>query len=84
MKWVTKYLDDVFHKRMIITHRKDLCLGDYLTDDRGKNGTSEFTATSMELLQGRTNFCLVNKNLSADMRPMVYYEDESTSMILDY
>jgi len=40
--WVTQYLDDVFHKRMIITHRKDLVEGDYLIDDRGKNGTSEF------------------------------------------
>lgn len=27
---------------MVITHRKDLCEGDYLIDDRGKNGTSEF------------------------------------------
>lgn len=42
VEWVTKYLDDVFHKRMIITHRKDLVEGDYLIDDRGKNGTSEF------------------------------------------
>ena len=40
--WVTKHLDDVFHKRMIITHCKHLCMGDYLIDDRGKNGTSEF------------------------------------------
>ncbi len=40
--WVTKYFDDIFHKRMVITHRKDLCKGDYLIDDRGKNGTSEF------------------------------------------
>ena len=40
--WVTKYFDDVLHKRMIITHRKDLVEGDYLIDDRGKNGTSEF------------------------------------------
>ena len=40
--WVTKYLDDVFHKRLIISHHKDLCQGDYLIDDRGKNGTSEF------------------------------------------
>ena len=40
--WVTKYFDDVFHKRMIITHRKDLVEGDYLIDDRGKNGASEF------------------------------------------
>lgn len=46
--WVTKYLDDIFHKRMIITHRKDLCLGDYLIDDRGKNGTSEFTGEWIE------------------------------------
>lgn len=46
--WVTRYLDDVFHKRMIITHRKDLCQGDYLIDDRGKNGTSEFSGVWIE------------------------------------
>lgn len=40
--WVTKYLDDVFHKRIVITHCKNLCKGDILIDDRGKNGTSEF------------------------------------------
>ena len=40
--WVTRYLDDVFHKRMVITHCKNLCKGDILIDDRGKNGTSEF------------------------------------------
>jgi 5'(3')-deoxyribonucleotidase len=45
---VTKYLDDVFHKRMVITHRKDLCQGDYLIDDRGKNGTSEFAGEWIE------------------------------------
>ena len=39
---MSKYMDDVFHKRMIITHCKNLCQGDYLIDDRGKNGTSEF------------------------------------------
>ena len=43
VEWVTKYLDEVFHKRLVITHRKDLCQGDYLIDDRGKNGTSEFS-----------------------------------------
>lgn len=40
--WVTRYVDDVFHKKMVITHCKNLCQGDYLIDDRGKNGTSEF------------------------------------------
>lgn len=48
VKWVTKYLDDVFHKRMIITHCKNLCKGDYLIDDRGKNGTSEFEGEWIE------------------------------------
>jgi len=48
VKWVTQYLDDVFHKRMVITHRKDLCQGDYLIDDRGKNGTSEFAGEWIE------------------------------------
>ena len=42
VEWVTKYLDDVFHKKMVITHCKDLCLGDFLIDDRDKNGTKEF------------------------------------------
>ena len=48
VRWVTQYLDDVFHKRMVITHRKDLCQGDYLIDDRGKNGTSEFNGEWIE------------------------------------
>ena len=41
VRWVTEHLDDVFHKRMVITHRKDLCQGDYLIDDRGKHGTED-------------------------------------------
>lgn len=42
VQWVTKHLNDVFHKRMIITHRKDLVMGDYLIDDSGNNGASDF------------------------------------------
>ena len=42
VKWVTEHLDDVFHKRMVITHCKHLCEGAYLIDDSGKNGASEF------------------------------------------
>lgn len=40
--WVEKYFEDIFKKKMIITHRKDLLIGDYLIDDRLKNGASEF------------------------------------------
>lgn len=46
--WVTKYLEDVFHKRLIISHHKDLCQGDYLIDDRGKNGTCGFAGEWIE------------------------------------
>ena len=42
LKWVQKYLGDAAYKRLILTHHKDLNRGDYLIDDKGKNGTSEF------------------------------------------
>lgn len=42
IKWVQEHLDDVFHKRVVITHCKHLCKGDYLIDDCGKNGEREF------------------------------------------
>ena len=40
--WVTKYLDDVFHKKIIVSHRKDLYKGDYLIDDRENHGANVF------------------------------------------
>ena len=48
ISWVTKYFGNLFHKRVIITHCKHLCQGDYLIDDRGKNGTSEFSGEWIE------------------------------------
>ena len=41
--WIEDYFGDIFHKRMFITHRKDLLMGDYLIDDRIKNGAGEFS-----------------------------------------
>jgi len=45
-EWVHKYFgsekSDVFYKRLIISHHKNLNKGDYLIDDRTKNGASEF------------------------------------------
>ena len=40
--WVTKYFDDVFHKRLIPSHHKDLLKGDFLIDDRPKHGADNF------------------------------------------
>jgi len=58
-----------FYRNFLICHSKQEA------DKKAKN---------MEQLRGRSNFCLVNNDLPADLRPMVYYEDESTSMILAY
>ncbi len=43
LEWVKKHLGEVAHKRLILTHHKDLNRGDYLVDDREKNGASDFS-----------------------------------------
>ena len=40
--WVKKYLGEKAHKRLIISHNKNLNKGDYLIDDRLKNGAEKF------------------------------------------
>ncbi len=40
--WVKKHLGDVAYKRLILTHHKNLNRGDYLVDDRTKNGVDQF------------------------------------------
>jgi 5'(3')-deoxyribonucleotidase len=41
--WVKKYLNDSAHKRLILSHHKDLNKGDFLIDDRLKNGVEKFS-----------------------------------------
>ena len=48
LAWVKKFFGgekgDVFYKRLIFSHHKNLCHGDYLIDDRPhKNGVDQFT-----------------------------------------
>ncbi len=46
LEWVQRYfgkgIDSPFYKRLIISHNKDLNRGDYLIDDRTKNGAANF------------------------------------------
>ena len=46
--WVQKYLGEVAYKRLILSHHKDLNKGDYLIDDRRKNGAAEFEGELIE------------------------------------
>jgi len=40
--WVEKYLADLARKKLILSHRKDLLIGDYLIDDRLAHGSQNF------------------------------------------
>ena len=40
--WIEKHFGELAKKRLILTHRKDLAIGDILVDDRLKNGAGEF------------------------------------------
>ena len=42
LRWVKKYLGKVAYKRLILSHHKNLNLGDFLIDDRTKNGADKF------------------------------------------
>ena len=52
LKWVKKYFgdgeDNPFYKRLILSHHKNLNMGDYLIDDRTKNGAAEFCGTLIQ------------------------------------
>ena len=45
-RWIQQYFGDgqdgVFYKRLIISHHKNLNRGEYLIDDREKNGAKDF------------------------------------------
>ena len=43
--WLEEHFGKVAEKRLILTHRKDLCMGDYLVDDTTRNGAGEFIGT---------------------------------------
>ena len=48
VKWVKKYLGESAYKRLILTHHKNLNHGDYLIDDRTKNGAGEFNQAQLK------------------------------------
>ena len=42
LEWVKKYFGDIFYKRIILSHHKELNRGDFLIDDNEKNGANKF------------------------------------------
>ena len=52
LEWVKKYLGDAAYKRLILTHHKELNLGDFLIDDRTNNGAADFQGIHIQFGQG--------------------------------
>ena len=50
--WVQKYLGEYAYKRLIISHNKHLNRGDFLIDDRLKNGVDKFQGEHIYFGQG--------------------------------
>lgn len=42
LEWVKRHLGDAAYKRLILSHHKELNRGDFLIDDRTKNGAAQF------------------------------------------
>lgn len=50
--WMKKYLPEESYKRVILSHNKHLCHGDYLIDDRLVNGAAEFPGEHLHFGKG--------------------------------
>ena len=47
VKWVQQYIPNAY-KRLILSHNKNLNIGDYLIDDRTANGAGEFSGKLLQ------------------------------------
>lgn len=49
--WIKQYFGPELKKKLIITHHKDLLIGDYLIDDSPKNGAANFHGEWLHFLE---------------------------------
>jgi len=42
VEWIQRHIGEKAHKRLILSHHKNLNKGDFLVDDRDKNGAKDF------------------------------------------
>lgn len=53
LTWVKKHLGNAARKRLILTHHKNLNTGDYLIDDKTKNGVDKFKGEHIHFASAR-------------------------------
>lgn len=47
--WIETHFGKQGERRLILTHRKDLCTGDYLVDDSTRHGVDKFTGEHIHI-----------------------------------
>lgn len=85
VRWVTSHLDELFKKKLIISHHKELLRGEYLVDDRPNNGASEFRGKWIQF--GSPEFpdwAAVEDYLCRKMMKYKVVEDGKVSYTNDY
>jgi len=74
VKWIQKHFgkdkDSVLYKCLIISHHKNLNRGNFLIDDRTKNGASEFEGTHIHF--GQDHFPDWNSVLNYFLQTLIY------------
>ena len=53
-RWVEENIGEDAFKKLILTHRKDLLIGDFLIDDRPDNGAKDFKGEWIQYKEGVT------------------------------
>lgn len=62
--WLEKHFGEKAKKKLILTHRKDLCIGDILIDDRMVNGSGSFNGHFYHFKGSNSDWKLVGKYLT--------------------
>lgn len=49
ISWIQRYIPDIFTKKVVLCHDKNLLIGDYLIDDRTSHGAETFHGKFIQL-----------------------------------
>ena len=91
LEWVKKYLDftlpgkkdPYFKKRLIISHNKDFNKGDYLIDDRPKNGAKKFEGEWLRFKGQKDDKEESDQRIFNDWHEVITYLAEKDHMPID-
>ncbi|WGE56042.1 hypothetical protein NYR70_05040 [Actinobacillus equuli subsp. equuli] len=68
LNWIKTYFGDVFYKRLILSHHKNLNTGEYLIDDRTANGAGHFKGTLLQFGKEYANWQTITDYLLSEAK----------------